>query len=40
MMEKRNQGEVELGLEAEGWTQVNGGLGAKGTAGPRLVEGA
>ena len=41
MMEKRNQSEVETGLEAEGWTEVNGGPGTKGTGGlPRLVEGA
>ena len=40
MMEKRNQGGAKLGLEAEGWSEVNGGLGTKGTVGPRLVEGA
>ena len=40
MMEKRNQGEVELGLEAEGWNEANGGLGTNKTVGPRLVEGA
>ena len=35
MMEKRNRGDAELGLEAEGWQEVN-----KGKSGPRLVEGA
>ena len=35
MMEKRNMGDAELGLEAEGWTEIN-----KGKTGPRLVEGA
>ena len=40
MMMKKNLGEAELGLEAEGWSEVNGGLGTKGTTGPRLVEGA
>ena len=32
MMEKRNRADTELGLEAEGWTEVN-----KKT-GPKLVE--
>ena len=40
MMEKRNLGEAELGLEAERWSEVHSGLGTKGTSGPRLVEGA
>ena len=41
MMERNNQLEVEAGLEAEGWTEVNGGAGTKGSGGlPRLVEGA
>ena len=35
MMEKWNRGDAELGLEAEGWQEVN-----KGKSGPRLVEGA
>ena len=36
-----NQLEVEAGLEAEGWTEVNGGARPKGSGGlPRLVEGA
>ena len=40
MMVDRNQGEAELGLEAEGWSEVNNGPETKGTTGPRLVEGA
>ena len=35
MMEKRNKEDAELGLEAEGWQEVN-----KSKTGPRLVEGA
>ena len=35
MMEKRNKEDAELGLEAEGWQEVN-----KGKTEPRLVEGA
>ena len=27
MMEKRNLGEAELGLEAEGWSEIHSGLG-------------
>ena len=39
MMQKDNKVEMEEGLEAEGWTEVNGGM--KGHGGlPRLVEGA
>ena len=39
MMQKDNKVEMEEGLEAEGWTEVNGGK--KGHGGlPRLVEGA
>ena len=40
-MQRNNQVEVEEGLEAEGWTEVNGGAVPKGPGGlPRLVEGA
>ena len=35
MMEKRNKEDTELGLEAEGWQEVN-----KSKTGPRLEEGA
>ena len=38
MMMKKKLAEAELGLEAEGWNEVNG-LG-KGITGPRLVDGA
>ena len=38
MMIKKNLAEAELGLEAEGWNEVNGP--GKGNTGPRLVEGA
>ena len=40
MMMKKNLAEAELGLEAEGWNEVNNRPGTKGITGPRLVEGA
>ena len=40
MMMKKNLAEAELGLEAEGWNEVNNGPGTKGITGPRLVDGA
>ena len=41
MKQRNNQVEVEQGLEAEGWTEVNGGAGPKGPGGlPSHVEGA
>ena len=38
MMEKRNMGDAELGLEAKGWSEIHNRL-SKGKTGPRLVEG-
>ena len=38
MMKKRNAGDTEVGLEAEGWSKINNGF-SKGKTGPRLVEG-
>ena len=38
MMEKRNMGDAELGLEAEGWSEIHNRL-SKGKTSPRLVEG-
>ena len=34
MMEKRNIGDAELGLEAEGWSEIHNGF-SKGKTGPR-----
>ena len=39
MMEKRNAGDAEVGLEAEGWSEIHNGF-SKGKTGPRLVEGS
>ena len=39
MMEKRNMGDAEEGLEAEGWSEIHNEF-SKGKTGPRLVEGA
>ena len=35
MMEKRNAGDAEVGLETKGWSEIH-----KGKTGPRLVEGS
>ena len=35
MMEKRNMGDAEVGLESEGWSEIH-----KGKTGPKLVEGS
>ena len=37
IMEKRNAVDVEVGLEAEGWSKIHNGF-SKGKTGPRLVE--
>ena len=39
MMEKRNAGDAEVGLEAEGWSKIQNGF-SKGKTSPRLVEGS
>ena len=38
-MEKRTAGDAEVGLEAEGWSEIHNGF-SKGKTGPRLVEGS